>query len=59
MAWLPAGKIDDPETDTLEFDLQTVEPGPYLVCLVVDGAQSALRRDEQSGRFSEPRLVIP
>jgi uncharacterized protein DUF4255 len=58
MIRLPAEKIDDPETDMLEFDLTAVAKGEYFVRLVVDGAQSALLRDEQSGRFSEPRVII-
>jgi hypothetical protein len=58
MVRLPAEKIDDPDTDTLKFDLAAVAKGEYFVRLVVDGAQSALLRDEPSGRFSEPRVTI-
>jgi hypothetical protein len=55
---LPAEQITVPDTDTLEFVLKDIEAGTYFVRLVVDGAQSALLRDEQSGRFSEPKVII-
>ena len=58
MVRLPAEQITVPETDTLEFHLKDVKAGIYLLRIVVDGAQSEILRDEQSGRFSEPRVVI-
>lgn len=58
MIRLPAEKIDDPETKTLEFNLPADMRGEYFVRLVIDGAQSALERDDQSGRFSGPKVVI-
>jgi hypothetical protein len=58
MVRLPAEEITVPETDMLEFILKDVRAGIYIIRLVVDGAQSALSSDQQSGRFIGPRLII-
>jgi hypothetical protein len=61
---LPAGQIAAPETGTLEFvltdnfDQKNIKAGTYFVRLAVDGVQSALLRDEQSGRFMGPTVII-
>jgi hypothetical protein len=46
------------ETDTIRFAYQDVEPGPYLVRVQVDGAESLLTVDG-TGKYATPQVVIP
>ena len=55
---VPADPVSAPETSALTFDLKSIQPGAYFVRLLVDGAESELLRDAQSGRFNGPRVVI-
>ena len=55
---VPAAAVSDPETDALTFDLKSVSPAAYFVRLMVDGAESVLLSDEQSGRYTGPRVIV-
>ena len=43
----------------IQFSLNGVASGEYLVRLQVDGAQSWLSTDEATGQYAHPRLTVP
>ncbi len=47
------------DTPTVSFDVEGVVDGTYLVRIQVDGAESPLTVDDTTGRFDEPKVVIP
>ena len=59
----PAGNgIADPdvdETTRIEFAIAGVEPGTYLVRVLVGGAESLLTFDAGTGAYDGPTVVVP
>ncbi|MDW7725686.1 MAG: DUF4255 domain-containing protein [Candidatus Methanoperedens sp.] len=47
------------ETDTIEFQINRVEPGDYLVRVQVDGAESLLDVDANTGKYIGPKVTVP
>lgn len=45
------------DTDTITVPLKNIKPGEYLVRVKVDGAESALYKN-QSGEYDSPRITI-
>jgi hypothetical protein len=53
-----AYSLNVPATDIIEIPTSGVAPGEYLVRVQVDGAQSPLQVDENTGIFIRPRVQI-
>jgi YbbR domain-containing protein len=47
------------DTDTIEFLINMVEPGDYLVRVQVDGAESLLDVDANTGQYIDPKVTVP
>ena len=54
----PAAPITE-ETATVSFAVDAVAHGTYLVRIQVDAVESPLTVDDATGRFDEPKVVIP
>ncbi len=47
------------DTDTIEFKINRVMPGEYLVRVQVDGAESLLEVDPNTKKYVKPKVNIP
>lgn len=47
------------DTDTIEFQINRVEPGDYLVRIQVDGAEGLLDVDANTGKYIGPKVTVP
>jgi hypothetical protein len=47
------------DTDSIEFQINRVEPGDYLVRIQVDGAESLLDVDVNTGKYISPKVKVP
>lgn len=54
----PRGEDEPEESGSMRIRPNRVQPGTYLARLQVDGAESMLRYNEESGSYDEPRVTI-